>query len=394
MPLETPLAAWHVQNGGKMIDFGGWSLPVSYQAGIIAEHLACRRAGGLFDVSHMGRFLIDGPAAAAFLDAALTNQASRLDLGRAHYTLLSDDQGQPLDDAFLFRFRQDEYLLVVNASNRDKDWQWLNAQAPPGARLMDLTLDTAMIGLQGPASPRALAGLLPGFSLPGGRNQAMIADWRGHELFISTTGYTGEPRGCELIAPAEAAAWLWDELARLGASLGVTACGLGARDTLRLEACLPLYGHELKPDRPIMSLPQARFGVRLGPGRGGFRGGAALAAQAVDLAAGSGRLVPRRLMAVAASARAMVREGAEVVFQGRPAGELTSGTMVPAWRFEGGRPGGEQCSRALGLAYLERDLTPGDEIEIVYRGRAIPGRVVQGFMDRAGDFLRPLDCQA
>lgn len=396
MPERTPIFPWHQQHGGKLVEFAGWELPVSYEPGIVAEHLACRKQAGLFDVSHMGRFVLDGPRALEFLCRALTGDARRLTPGRAQYTLISDPQGRPLDDAYLFLFRPGWYLLVVNGANRAKDWDWLQGLDPTDTGLRDLTLETAMFALQGPASEKILAALLEGGAgvlPPAGRNRLAVASWQGCEVLVSRTGYAGEPLGFELFVEAGRALEFWEAMVEAGRPHGLVPVGLGARDTLRLEACLPLYGHELRPDWPIMSLPQARFGVGLTPDRGEFVGKQALAAQAAELAQGGRELVPGRIMPVAALKKGMIREGSEVRVAGRKVGELTSGTMVPAWRFDGDQPGEEHFTRALGLAFLERDIEPGQEVEIIYRKRSLPGVVAKSFTQAAGVYLRPLQPQ-
>jgi aminomethyltransferase len=395
MPQRTPLYDWHLAHGGRMVDFAGWELPVSYGQGIIAEHLACRAAATLFEVSHMGRFLVRGSGALAFLRAALTNDAALLAPGTSQYTLLSDEAGRPLDDAYLFQLAPEEYLLVVNAAKRQDDWQHLQGFLEAGAELIDWSEATAMLALQGPASQAALAGVMEGPLPPHGRGRCAWATWRSEPMLVTRSGYTGEPLSFELVAPAELAADLADALLAAGAGAGLMPAGLGARDTLRLEACLPLYGHELGPDRPMLSLPLARGAVFLGQERGDFAGRTALEAQAAELAADPGgaapRQVPKSIYALAALERAMMREGAPVLAGGREVGTLTSGTTVPAWRFAGESPGTEHYTRALGLAYLERGLAVGQEVEVLYRNKPVRAMIVRRFMRRAGDYLRAVE---
>jgi aminomethyltransferase len=386
-----------------MVDFAGWELPVSYGPGIIAEHLACRASAALFDVSHMGRFLARGPGALAFLRAALTNDAALLAPGTSQYTLLSDDQGYPLDDAYLFQLAPEEYLLVVNAANRQADWRHLQGFLGQGVEFIDQSEATAMLAMQGPASQGVLAEALAGPLPPPGRGRCAWASWRGEPLLVTRSGYTGEPLSFELVVPAELAGELAEALLAAGQGAGqgagLTPAGLGARDTLRLEACLPLYGHELKSDRPLLSLPLARGAVFLGLARGDFAGRAALEAQAAELAAelaadpddAEARLVPKSIYALTAIERAMMREGAPVLVHGRAVGALTSGTTVPAWRFAGDRPGAEHYTRAIGLAYLERGLAVGQEVEVLYRNKPVRAMIVRNFARRAGDFLRAVE---
>lgn len=389
MSQETPLCAWHAAHGGKMVEFAGWRLPVTYENGLIAEHLATRKFGGLFDISHMGRFLVSGPEALAFLQHALTNSAGSLAPGRAQYTLLSDHSGRPLDDAYLYCLQPGEYLLVVNASNREKDWDWLNQLNQGQADLSDASRELAMLAVQGPKSQELVAELVCGTLPAPGRNNGAWCRVDGAEVFLSRTGYTGEPLGFEIFPSWENAERLWQQLAERGKELGVVPVGLGARDTLRLEAGLPLYGHEYAPDRAIMSVPTARFGVDLAAEWGDFVGREALLSQSEELRNGGLNLVPRRVLSVAALGRGMIREGSTVLAGGEVVGVLTSGTTVPAWRFVGGLPGEQTYTRPIGLALLDRKIKTGDDIEIVYRKRTLPGRVPTRFAATAGDFLKP-----
>jgi aminomethyltransferase len=373
-----------------MVAFAGWSLPLNYPPGILAEHLACRRFGALFDISHMGRFVVRGPRGLEILIRTLTNDASLLPPGFSQYTLFSDDRGRPLDDALLYRFRPDEYLLVVNGANREADWEILHRNTDAGDAIREATAEWAMVAVQGPRSSSLLAAIGVEGLPPVGRGRTALAQWRKLEIMTARTGYTGEPVGFEVMLPAGEAPAFWEALVRAGEPRGVLPAGLGARDTLRLEAALPLYGHELRPNRPILSLPPAQKAVSLDPGRGDFTGQEALAAQGAELASGEVRNLPRMIRPVAALEKGMIREGATVRFKWRLVGELTSGTMVPAWKFEGAAPGDETFTRALGLAYLDRERSPGDRVSIEYRGREIQGMIVNRFMKREGDYLKSL----
>lgn len=386
MTAKTPIHDWHAAHGGKLVDFAGWRLPVSYGDGVIAEHLATRRHGGLFDISHMGRFAVGGPGARSWLASMLTNDPGKLTPGKAQYTLISNDAGCPLDDAYLYQQGPERYLLVVNASNRDKDLQWLTQRLADGVNFADHSARLAMLAVQGPDSENLLASLLAEPLPPAGRNHGGFNRLDGVDMYVSRTGYTGEPVGFELFLPWEAAEGVWDKLVQEGAPLGVVPVGLGARDTLRLEAGLPLYGHEYREDRPIMAMPTARLGVDLNPERGDFLGRAALVAQA----SGDTENVPQQVLAVAGLAKGMMREGSEVLADAEPLGELTSATMIPAWRFAGGMPGEEHYNRPLGLALLSSGVQVGQDVEINYRKRTLPGRVVKSFTRPLGRYLEPI----
>lgn len=401
--LRTPLHAQHVAAGARMVDFGGWDMPVQYPTGIIAEHLATRRAAGLFDVSHMGRFVLRGSGAVAFLQHVLSNNAEALDLLQAQYTILPTTTGGAIDDAYLYRFTADEYLLVVNASNRIKDWGHLQAHLSdfPDVELSDETDAVAMLALQGKTSRDILGELLDGGSLPEPlRNRLshatlrLPADGRRIDVRIARSGYTGEPLAFELFAAAADAPALWGALVAGGAA----PVGLGARDTLRLEAGLPLYGHELGLDPqgielPIFSYPLASFAVSFSPRKGDFVGRAALLAQQRAYARILRRDytllddLPRLTRPVAVTGRGIAREGAPVhaaagshLGEGLPLGWVTSGTAVPYWGVEGEGLCSLQTEeyelRSVALAHLDSRVLEDDEVDIEVRGRSIPGLVV------------------
>jgi aminomethyltransferase len=398
--LRTILHPLHVAAGARLVDFAGWDMPVQYRDGILAEHLATRRGAGLFDVSHMGRFEIMGTGAVPFLRRTLSNDAARLRAGESHYTLFPTTSGGALDDAWLYRFQADRFLLVVNASNRERDWEYLR-QAATGAGaviLEELTFQTAMVAVQGPAAA-ALLGPLLGGRLPGSRRNACgVAPCGDVSAWVGRTGYTGEPVGFEVILPATAAAGLWTALVAAGA----VPVGLGARDTLRLEAGLPLYGHELGraadgTEIPILACPAARFGVALDGERGEFPGRAALAAQAAALAAleaggpGDPRILPRRVRCLAITDPGIARAGAEVRQGDRVVGVVTSGTMVPYWRFEAGQPGEHSERRALALALVDAALRPGERVAVRVRERDLAAQIVVRFLDsRSGPYALPV----
>ena len=255
--LETPLAAWHAAHGGRMVDFAGWRMPVQY-ASIVGEHQATREAAGLFDVSHMGRLAITGPEATAWLDSMLTRRVADLGPGQVRYTLMTSDEEPTgvriLDDALVAREAdaadgRPRYSLVVNASNRDRVVTWLESRLPAdGVTLADQTCGTAMIAVQGPLAVGIVTGLC---SADDAARIAALKNYRattatvaGRPAAVGRTGYTGED-GVELVVAAADAEAVWEAVHAAGLPQGLVACGLGARDTLRLEAGMPLYGHEL-----------------------------------------------------------------------------------------------------------------------------------------------------
>lgn len=353
---QTPLYDWHVNHGGRMVDFAGWSMPVQY-ASIVAEHQATRTAAGLFDVSHMGRLRFDGAPAGEFLDHITTRRVRDLKPGRIRYSLLTNDLGGILDDVLVYRLEdaagQSYYLMVVNASNRIKILDWLRPRlaTAPGVHLTDTTLDWSMVAVQG---PQALAVAQPLVEAEISRlkyYQACETRISGHGGIISRTGYTGED-GCELIVGSAAVKSVWEALVAAGA----TAAGLGARDTLRLEAAMPLYGHELNEDINPYQAGLA-FAVDL-EGRS-FPGRDALAVAKDD------PCLPRRV-GLTVEGKRPAREGSVILDQGRAVGRVTSGTMSPTL----GRP--------IAMGYVEPQISqPGQRLEVDVRGQNLPAAVVE-----------------
>lgn len=396
----------HVERGAKMVEFAGYEMPIQYPEGIVREHLATRREAGVFDVSHMGRFAIRGPGALPFLQHVLTNNAAALKVGESQYTIIPNQTGGAIDDAYLYRFFEDEYLLVVNASNRGKDWDHFQSLLPgfPGVDLLDRSEELAMLSLQGPRSKEILTAVIESGGLPEpARNSLAAATIAGVEILLARTGYTGEPLCFELFIPREGAVPIWDLLLEKGAA----PVGLGARDTLRLEAGLPLYGHELGLDPegkeiPIFALGLANVAVSFSPLKGDFIGREPLHRQweARRLIRKEGDLsriadLPRFVRPVAVTGRGIVRPG-NPVFQGeKPVGFVTSGTAVPEWEWEGegleSRLVDRKTTRAIGLALIDSDLGKGDRIEIECRGKRIGAVIVPYHMrSEAPPYARPI----
>ena len=288
---KTVLHGWHIGAGAKMLEFGGFDMPVQYET-IFAEHMATRLSAGLFDVSHMGRFFISGKDAVPFLQYTMTNNALGLDqVGRAQYTLIPDGDGCAIDDAYLYRTGRDEYMLVVNAGTVEKDWEWLEQFVPmfPGMTLADRSEALAMMALQGPKSEPILEEILNRRGNSGTlpepfKNMMSFAKIDGSDVVIARTGYTGEALGFEMFPPLEKALSLWEQVLEIGAGQGVLPVGLGARDTLRLEVGLPLYGHELGEDPngdgiPVCALSLGRRSTSFAADKGDYVGREALRRQ-------------------------------------------------------------------------------------------------------------------
>ena len=381
----------HVALGGKIVEFGGWEMPLQYPTGIVREHLLTRRGVGLFDVSHMGRFRVRGGGAVAFLQHVLSSNVQALDVGLAQYTFIPNATGGAVDDAYLYRFVEDEFLLVVNAANRLGDWEHFQLHLGDfdDVELIDCTGELLMLSLQGPASRELLAGVIETGPMPEPmRNSLSTVTILGRQVMVGRTGYTGEPLCFELFIDSQSGPDLWDLLVERGA----TPVGLGARDTLRLEASLPLYGHELGEDPegrgeiPIMACPLARFAVSFSPLKGDFIGRGELAAQQEALERFHWRdyalidRLPRLVRSVALIGRGVARAGAKVFRGDKHVGYVTSGTMVPTWIVQGSGLSStftdQHQFRAVALAYIDSDLDEGDEITVEVRGKPVAGVVV------------------
>jgi aminomethyltransferase len=254
--LKTALYDAHLALGAKVVDFAGWLLPLWYPTGQTAEHLATRNACGLFDICHMGEFKIEGTEAKRMLLRLLTNDIGRMSDGQAMYNFMLNEEGGVIDDCILYRFDENAYMLVVNAANIDGDFRWLSGNAEAGVRLEDISSDTAKLDLQGPRAPQLMSKWIPRRTLNDLKFFRFLRSVRieGMDVLVSRTGYTGEI-GFELYTATRNAETLWRLLLSEGAPLGILPCGLASRDTLRVEAGLPLHGHELKPDRPAVGHP-------------------------------------------------------------------------------------------------------------------------------------------
>jgi aminomethyltransferase len=355
---QTVLHPWHVARQGRMVDFAGWSMPVQYSS-IVEEHTAVRQRAGLFDISHMGRLEFQGPDAVRLLDHLLTNEVSTLKPGQIRYSLVCRDDGGILDDVLVYRIEQSmdgrpAHLLVVNASNRQKILEWIERQrAGFDASVIDRTFEWSMMALQGPLACRLFAD----YGTPDPLTTKYYTCWKGQTprgpAVISRTGYTGED-GLELMVPTETATAVWEDLMSRGGAAGLLACGLGCRDTLRLEAGMPLYGHELSEVIDPLTAG-LKFAVRLTKP---FIGQSRLA----EIAAASG---DRVRVGLELDGKRIAREHTPVVSGERVIGEVTSGTFSPT------------LQRSIAMAYLESAFgQPGAGVEVDLRGKRETARVV------------------
>lgn len=358
--LKTPLADWHGAHGGRMTDFAGWWMPVQYDS-IVAEHLATRHAAGLFDVSHMGRLRFDGPDSAAFLDRVLTRQVRGMSLGKIRYSLICNEAGGILDDVLVYHLQEHGgapfHLLVVNASNRPKIVDWLKShlQAGEEVTITDLTFDSGMIAVQGPAALSVVEPLvgtdLGGLAYYTGTATTIC----GHLGLVSRTGYTGED-GCELIVPAAVVVEIWEKILAHGQKAGARPAGLGARDTLRLEAGLPLYGHELSE---TIDPFQAGLGFAVNLDGRQFVGREALVARRDDPSR------PRRVGLVLAGRR-VARQDYRVLQGEETVGWVTSGTFAPS------------LQQSIAMAYVQpASAAVGTVLSVDIRGSREAARVVK-----------------
>ncbi len=410
---RTSLFEEHVRLAAKMVEFGGWQMPLNYPSGVLSEHLATRKSGGLFDISHMGRFMISGQDALAFLQYVLSNNAAALQPGESQYTIIANENGGAVDDTYLYGMDQDEYLLVVNAANAEKDWAWLqkHRQGFPRLTIEDRTEEIAMLSLQGPRAKAVLELVLGDVrALPDPtRNRLKTAEIFGAKVPIARTGYTGEPIAFELFPPAEMAVRLWNTLLEVGKKAGIVPVGLGARDTLRLEAGLPLYGHELGTDEegkeiPVFAMRAARSGVSFAAIKGEYIGREALMKQFQEIslrrqdllrAPKEELLVPKVIRPLAIYGGGIARPGCQVYVCESLVGTVVSGTMIPYWEVEGkgasSKPGPESNKRAICLAYLDADLKLGQEAEVVIRNKVAEAVIVGRHASSvAAPYARPI----
>jgi aminomethyltransferase len=375
MLKRTALFSAHQKLGGKLIDFGGWEMPVQYTS-ITDEHLAVRNAAGVFDISHMGEVTVSGLGAEAFLNSILTNDIRKLTSGLGQYTLMCNEQGGVIDDLYAYRLSVNVYMLIINASRIENDVAWLKAQAAKfkggDLNLTDASHHYAAIAVQGPKVKEFIVQCIPGPSASVfhveavtelKKNQIAGFHFEHHNVFVARTGYTGED-GFEIIGPDADVQHLWEKILTVGAPFGVKPCGLGARDTLRTEVCYPLYGHELdEQTTPI----EAGVGFFVSLDKGEFNGRSVLAEQKVNG-------TRKKLVAFKMTDKsAPPRPHYPIWVNGASSGIVTSGTQSPS------------LSIGIGMGFVPAEFAkPDTKIEIEIRGRRFAAVVVPKPIYKAG----------
>lgn len=352
---RTPLFDSYARYGGKTIDFGGWELPVQFSS-IKDEHEAVRTKAGLFDVSHMGEIFVTGPDSLAYLQKLVTNDVSKMQQGQAQYTAMCYEDGGTIDDLLVYKLEEDRYLLVVNASNIEKDFAWMEQQQEGQVELDNASQRYGLLALQGPVAQQVLSALtdedLSAIRPFRFKDQVELA---GHKVLVSRTGYTGED-GFEIYGSPDAVTVLWDEILKAGESHGVVPAGLGARDTLRFEAGLALYGQELSKDITPLEAGIG-FVVKLKK-ENDFIGKAALTAQKE---AG----VPRKSVGIEMIDKGIPRHGYAVYKGDEKIGEVTTGTQSPTLK------------KNIGLALLAADHQElGSEVDVEIRNKRLKAKII------------------
>jgi len=350
---QTPLNAVHRAMGAKMIPFGQWDMPVQYR-GILEEHRAVRSAAGLFDVSHMGEVEFRGAGALSALQSLTSNDVSRLQVGQVQYSALTTEAGTFVDDLTVYRLAEDRYLVTLNASNIEKDLRWMREHAP-GAEIIDQSDETALVAIQGPQAVAILQRLTSADLAAIPYYWFARGEVAGGEAILSRTGYTGED-GFEVYLSPQRVVALWDALVETGSPRGLLPCGLGARDTLRLEAKMALYGNDIDEQHTVL---EADLGWIVKFQKGEFLGRGALARQKAEG-------IARKLVGFEMVGRGIARSHYPIVKSGAQIGEVTSGAPSP-W-----------LSKNIGLGYVAiAHATVGTQFDIVIRDQPVAARVVQ-----------------
>lgn len=354
MDKKTPLYDTHVKYGGKIVPFGGFLLPIQYETGIKQEHMAVRTACGLFDVSHMGEILVNGPKSLDFLNYVLTNDFTDLKVGQARYSPMCNEHGGTVDDLIVYKRGEDDYFVVVNAANIEKDFAWMVDHKIDGVEVVNVSDEWGQLALQGPKAEEILAKVADPSLIPAGYYTANFdGSIKGIPCVLSRTGYTGED-GFEIYMPADKAADVWEILIEAGKEDGLIPCGLGARDTLRMEAAMPLYGHDMNDD---ISPKIAGLGFAIKMDKPDFIGKAAIEAATP---------LKERRVGIKVTGRGIIREECDVYRDGEKIGYITSGTFLP------------YLNGSYGMAIVEsakREI--GAPVQVEVRGRKIDAEMVK-----------------
>jgi aminomethyltransferase len=352
MEEKTPLYDCHVACGGTMVAFAGYLLPVRYPAGIIAEHLAVRTAAGLFDVSHMGEIMFHGRDALKNLNYILTNDFTSMTDGQVRYSVMCNEQGGCVDDLIVYRIDEESFLVVVNAANRQKDFDWMKAHISGKISICDKSGEVAQLAIQGPRAKEIMRRLVPESDLPAKYYHFRKSVMQGVECLISQTGYTGED-GYEIYLPNDDAPAMWRLLLDTGKDAGLMPCGLGARDTLRLEAAMPLYGHEMNDD---ITPPETGLDFAVKMQKDDFIGKRALEAKGKPQIKRTGLKI---------TGRGIAREHQDVYLGDVRIGRTTSGTHAPFLKYP------------VAMALVRADAVDiGAQVEVDVRGRRISAETV------------------
>ncbi len=359
MEKKTPLYDDHVALGGKIVPFAGYLLPVQYGTGVIAEHMAVRTKAGLFDVSHMAELVLEGQDALANANMLTTVHVEEMTVGQVKYSPMCNEQGGIVDDLMVYKMGEEKYLFVVNAANHEKDYEWMKAHISGNVTLTDISEDVAQIALQGPNSEEILQKICPTECIPTKYysfvedGKLMLSDGKIIAAIVSKTGYTGED-GYELYCSSADASALWNTLLAVGKDNGLIPCGLGARDTLRMEAAMPLYGHEMNDE---MTPKESGLSFFVKMDKPDFIGKTAIEAKGVPTI---------KRVGLEVTGKGIAREHSDVYVDGEKVGYVTSGTYCP---FIG---------KAIAMAYLPVEFAElGRKVEIDVRGRKVEAEVIK-----------------
>ncbi len=362
---RTPFHARHVRDGGKMVPFAGWEMPVQFPRGILHEHQQVRTSAGLFDVSHMGRLLLRGPGALEYANQLITNNLKKIGAGQLLYSALCNDEGGIIDDVTAYHLG-DEVLLVVNAVNREAVWTWAQEHKPEGVELSDLTGELAQLALQGPRAEEVLRTPLAEAVRDVGYYHYTHVEWRGERILISRNGYTGED-GFEIYVPVPAAMAFYEQLFEWGREIGLEPIGLGARDSLRMEVGYMLYGNELSLETTPLEAG-LKWVVKLK--NTDFFGREALLKQKQEG-------IERTLIGFEVEGKRLPRHGYAIHHDGRPVGVVTSGGLCPS------------VGKPMGLGFVPVELAEvGTRLEIDARGARLPAQVVERPFYKEGSVKR------